>query len=151
MLPAALVGRKQLLGGVTVHITDRGGPGSLAGRVSFSSDPLAFDTVVMLAPNVGGKRLRTDITKDPYRPHMPPDMNRSGFLIWGLFKVCVDSTGAVTRVSTMKSADVQADAQWMALIRTWRYQPYELDGRAIAFCHPMRLQVGADIDPNVAK
>jgi hypothetical protein len=151
VLPASLVGRKALRGGAIVHVTDRGGAGTLAERLSFTSEPMDFESVVMLSVQAGGERLLTDVTKDPHRPQLPPKLNRAGMQIWGLFKVCVDKAGAVTGVTTMKSADRLVDEDWMAIIRTWRYQPYLDDGRAVSFCHAMRLQVGADFDPKVAK
>jgi hypothetical protein len=149
VLPASMVGRKSLQGGATVHVTDRGGAGMLADRLAFTVDPMDFGSIATLTVKAGSQRLLTDITKDPHRPRLPPSLNRDRMQLWALFDVCVDKTGAVTNVKLLKSADPQVDADWTALVRDWRYQPYEEDGRAMAFCHPLRLMVGADFGPKV--
>ena len=61
--------------------------------------------------------------------------------VWGLWKVCVDTEGAVYEVTLLKSAHPLVDDKWSALLRTWPHRPYTLSGVAVAYCYPIRLEV----------
>jgi protein TonB len=98
---------------------------------------------VMLAPNVGVGQRISDVNDPKYKPGLPPQLNRAGMSLWGLFKVCVSAQGKVTSVAVMKGADPLVDKDWMAKIKIWEYRPYSVNGRAVPFCSPIRLQVTA--------
>jgi hypothetical protein len=94
-------------------------------------------------PNVGTGQRLTDINDPRFRPTLPGRLNRAGMMVWGLFRICVDTNGAVASVVIMKTAADEVDADWTRVIRTWRYRPYVIDGRATPFCHTIRLEVRA--------
>jgi hypothetical protein len=90
-----------------------------------------------------GKRL-TDLSNARDRPSLPPELNQQGVSVWGLYKVCVDGSGEVTSVQVIRSALPGGfDGSWVANIENWKYAPYQLDGRPVPFCSPVRLQVSA--------
>jgi hypothetical protein len=154
VLPRALGGQKGIQGQVIVHVIDSGGDGPLATRLSATSEAKPFgawkpwaDEIVMLAPNTGARQRISDVQQPPHRPIIPSSIrDRVGKVAWGLYKVCVDATGVVHAVTTMRPAqDVgPLDPLWRATIRTWRYRPYQIDGRPVAFCTPVRVQVTDD-------
>jgi hypothetical protein len=41
----------------------------------------------------------------------------------------------------LKSADALVDPEWIAVVKRWTYRPYQLNGRAVPFCHPARIEV----------
>src|SRR5437762_10850792 len=44
-------------------------------------------TATLLPPRVGSGQLISDVYKDPrYTPTLPPQLNRAGMVIWGLYK-----------------------------------------------------------------
>lgn len=73
--------------------------------------------------------LPDDITKT--------EISRSGKdRVVGSLKLCVDITGKVSSVSQLKSTGYSAyDSKLQNTIRgTWRYKPYEVNGRAVPVC-----------------
>jgi len=99
-------------------------------------EPLA----ILLPPAVGvGQRL-TDINDPRYRPSLPPQLNRAGMIVWGLYRICVAADGRVENVKVLKSADQLVDDSWVALIQSWEYRPYSVQGRPVPFCHAMRIE-----------
>jgi protein TonB len=99
---------------------------------------------VMLPPNIGtGQRLTELRSGDPLTPSLPPQLNRAGMTLWGLFKVCVSAQGTVSGVTVMKPADPLVDNDWIGKIKQWKYKPYSVNGRAVPFCSPVRVQVTA--------
>jgi hypothetical protein len=100
--------------------------------------PASTEPVVIKA----GKRL-TPLGNPDVTPVLPPELKQSGFLVWGLFKVCVAATGQVQRVDVVRSALPGGfDRSWIAKIEKWRYDAYQVSGRPVPFCFPLRLQVG---------
>lgn len=95
-----------------------------------------------LPPSVGRGQILSDVQQGPHRPRLPPQLERAGVRVWGLFKVCVDTEGRVSRVQVLKSADPIVDGPWQETIRRWRHRPYLINGTAVAFCYPLRLEVG---------
>jgi protein TonB len=114
-----------------------GVPGGVVGSLG--------DAPKMVPPNIGAGQLAVDVLRDPYKPRLPPALNRAGNSIWGMFKVCVTASGTVQEVKIIKGADPLADNDWMAKIRTWRYKPYSINGRPVPFCYPLRLTVTAQL------
>jgi hypothetical protein len=90
---------------------------------------------------VAGRRL-TDATALPHKPTLPKEINRAGIVVWGLYKVCVSTEGNVKSVSVIKTAlPGGMDAHWIARMENWKYAPYSVDGKAVPFCHPARIEV----------
>ncbi len=53
----------------------------------------------------------------------------------GTFKMCLDTGGNVASISALRSTGYGAyDERLVAGMRTWRYAPYKLDGKAVAVC-----------------
>ena len=74
-----------------------------------------------LSPEAGLQLRLTDIEQPPHRPTLPPDLNRAGLILWGLYKLCVGTKGQVTKITTIKPADDDAlDDDWAKAMRTWR-------------------------------
>ena len=97
---------------------------------------------VMVAPAVGIGNRKCDMVNDPqYKPRLPPALNRAGMVVWGMFKVCVSAQGAVEKVTVIKPADPLVNDDWMAKLKACPYRPYSVNGRAVPFCHPVRLEV----------
>jgi protein TonB len=99
-------------------------------------------TATLLPPRVGAGQLISDVLHDSrYTPSLPPQLNRAGMVVWGLFKICVSIEGKVTEVKIVKGADPLVDGPWIEKIRTWQYRPYSINGRPVPYCYPMRLEV----------
>jgi periplasmic protein TonB len=97
---------------------------------------------VMVAPNVGTGQRKCDMFNDPqFKPRLPPALNRAGMVVWGMFKVCVSNQGVVEKVTIIKPADPLVNDDWMAKLKSCPYRPYSVNGRAVPFCHPVRLEV----------
>jgi protein TonB len=112
-----------------------GVPGGVIGSTGPATAP------VMVAPNVGTGQRITDITDPRYKPGLPPQLNRAGMMLWGMFKICVSAEGHVSDVKIIKAADPLVDNEWIAKIKLWQYRPYTVNGRAVPFCHPARIEV----------
>lgn len=98
----------------------------------------------LLSPSVGKGQLLSDVFNDPaVKPYLPPSLNTAGRVVWGLYKVCVDTEGDVASVRAIKPADPEAEESWRATIRRWKHRPYTLDGKAEPYCYPLRLEVRA--------
>ena len=117
--------------------------------VALMSPGAQADGPAMLAPNIGSEQLAIDMQAPPHRITLPERLNAAGGVYWGLYKICVDTAGAVSNVTTVKSAGGEPagalDAHWMKAIKTWRYRPYTIAGAAVPFCYTLRLQVGASV------
>ena len=117
--------------------------GGVAGGVVGGTVGSTGNAPVMLAPNVGNSQNITDMSDPRYKPTLPPQLNRAGMMVWGLYKICVNAQGAVTTVNVMKPADPLVDNDWTAKMKLWKYRPYSVNGRAVPFCAPVRVQVTA--------
>jgi hypothetical protein len=78
--------------------------------------------------------------------NLPADLlQRSGMVLWALYKVCVGTDGHVARVSAIKKADAEGrfgdlDREWMDVIRGWQFKPHVKDGQPTSFCFPHRVE-----------
>jgi protein TonB len=55
--------------------------------------------------------------------------------IVGSFKLCIDTDGKPSAVKQLKSTGFSKyDEKIVAGIKTWRYKPYEVNGKAAAVC-----------------
>jgi hypothetical protein len=88
-----------------------------------------------------GRRL-TSMDDPKHRPSLPPELNHTNIVVWGLFTVCVDNHGVVEAVEVVKSSlPGGMDGDWISNIELWQYLPAQVDGRPVSFCGPVRLQV----------
>lgn len=56
------------------------------------------------------------------------------------FKLCLDISGVVTKIQTLKSTGYPAyDAKIQSEMRNWRYRSYLLDGKAVPVCTAVTL------------
>jgi protein TonB len=116
--------------------------GGVAGGVVGSMGDAPTPTATLLPPRVGSGQLISDVVHDArFTPTLPPQLNRAGMVVWGLYKICVSVAGQVTDVKTIKPADALVDGPWISKIRTWQYRPYSINGRPVPYCYPMRLEV----------
>ena len=99
------------------------------------------------APDAGPKTIVTgarlsDINAPAHKPTLPKEINRAGIVVWGLYRICVNTEGNVHAVSVIKNAlPGGMDGHWIARMETWKYAPYQVDGRPVPFCHPARIEV----------
>jgi periplasmic protein TonB len=91
-----------------------------------------------VAPNVASGQLAIDPHADPHRVRLPPALTRSGLQLWALVRVCVSRDGTVDDVRFLKSADPIVDPLVVQALRTWRYRPYQVNGRPVPFCTNVR-------------
>jgi TonB family protein len=94
-----------------------------------------------LPPTVARGQLAIDPQDERYRVHLPTAMATAGMSVWALVKICVGVDGNVSQVKILKSADPALDPTIVAVLRTWRYQPYTLDGRPVPFCTTVRYEI----------
>jgi hypothetical protein len=114
--------------------------------IDFAAEPVNDKGVKtatnLLPPNLGLAQLKIDPVRDPrYRPQLPPELSNDGVVYSALFKMCVDTEGAVYEVTLLKSAHPKVDGPWAALLRTWPHKPYTLSGVPVAYCYPVRVKV----------
>jgi hypothetical protein len=115
-------------------------------RTLHASDVLAFATdrrlFKFLPPGVGKAQLISDMVNDPrYRPPLPAELSVRGSVYWGLFTICVDAAGGVVHVKQLRLVHPLLDGPWQSVLLGLRYRPYLVDGQAVPFCYPMRLEV----------
>ncbi len=167
VLPRALLDAGAVAGGARVVLQDHGGVGTLRDRVAIDitavpfyrleAAPLVGHSVknpssgtpgerrlVMVAPDIG---LNLRITQGASLALQPLSRRR----FWTMLKVCVTPEGSVEQASFIR-AEGDADgavagtldpADGGALVSTvgrWRHRPYLLNGQAVAYCYPLRLQ-----------
>lgn len=72
---------------------------------------------------------------------MPPESVRASMYrndIWriqGMVKMCLDRTGRVKMLKTLRSIGYKAyDRKLLRTMRHWRYRPYQIDGTPIGVC-----------------
>ncbi|HXU80088.1 MAG TPA: energy transducer TonB [Polyangia bacterium] len=122
-------------GGTDPNGTDDGDKNSPGG-----GGPGQGETVTkFLSPNVTKGYLAINPQEPQHRPHMPPGF--AGRTVSALLRVCTDRDGNVIEVTVMKGFDPSVDAAFVAALRTWRYRPFLVDGRAVPFCTPVNYSV----------
>ena len=105
-------------------------------------------TARFVPPSVGKGQLLSDMVNDPrYKPQLPPALNKNGMVVWGTFKLCVDTAGDVFAVKILRSADPLVDADWVSVLRRLKHLPYTIAGQAVPYCYPLRLEVRSIADP----
>ena len=110
-----------------------GDPDGLPDGIGVGEAPPRF-----IPPTVARGQLAIDPQKEPYRVRLPPALATAGMTVWALVKICARTNGTVSEVKLLKSADPALDPTIVAVLSTWRYQPYTLDGRPVPFCTTVR-------------
>jgi hypothetical protein len=142
--------RSDLIGGVNVRVTDRGGDGTIADRLKVEIQPRTFGTMedviaqpaqsskpaptsrVMLAPDIGKRQQIT-----PADDGLSDEVKNATFLAF--FKICVTREGSVDVVNTMMTSNPAVIGDLTAAIWHWRFRPYQVNGQPVAFCTITRL------------
>jgi TonB family protein len=96
-----------------------------------------------LPPEAGRAQLAIDPTVAPYLPRVPPELAGTGAQSTVLLRICVSAAGSVDRVFTMKGGNPRIDAAIVQTVRTWKYKPYQVDGRPVPFCTTLRYSLQA--------
>jgi serine/threonine-protein kinase len=91
-----------------------------------------------VSPKVGHAQLAVNISADPYRIRLPPVFASA---LETLVRVCVTTSGTVSSVAVVRSADPALDQRLMSTIPRWRYTPLLEDTRAIPFCYTVNLRI----------
>lgn len=125
------------------------------------------EDAIFVAPNIGVSQRLSDVTKSPHKPTLPPELAVPGAVYWGLYKICVDRAGKVGSIGVLRGAsraDPEAglpevgpvrsrgkvDIWWIQIVRGWSYRPYEVNGRVVPFCHPLRIEVRVAAEPEAS-
>jgi hypothetical protein len=116
--------------------TASGDPNGIPGGIGDTEAPPRF-----IPPTVARGQLAIDPQAEPYRVRLPPAMATAGMTVWALVKICARTDGTVSEVKILKSADPTLDPTIVAVLSTWRYQPYTLDGRPVPFCTTVRYEI----------
>jgi protein TonB len=95
----------------------------------------------MLPPNVAKGFLAIDPQSPQHRPTLPPGVRHAGMSVSALLRVCVDRDGNVVDVKVLRGDDATVNAAFVSAVRTWRYQPFKVDGRPVPFCTPVNYTV----------
>ena len=101
-------------------------------------------TPKMLGAKVAHLQLLINPDVDPYKVQLPPALERltrAGAQVSAIVRVCVSAQGDVTDVKVLRGADPAIDPQIPVVLRRWRYRPYQVDGRAEAFCYNFRYEI----------
>ncbi len=101
---------------------------------------------VRLAPQIGLQQRVSDIDEPPFQPPAPAGLAfTEGHSYWGGYKICVAADGAVNEVTTMKLPATPVDNEaWVQAIRSWKYEPYLINGKAVPFCTLWKLEATSD-------
>jgi hypothetical protein len=102
--------------------------------------PVAIDADgrAHLSAHAGRERRQGKLEDYPERPMLAEGFKQA----WAMFEVCVSRSGLVQSISIQRPPGNAAMIdQWMTVIRSWRYQPYESEDGPRAFCYPQRLEV----------
>jgi hypothetical protein len=91
-----------------------------------------------LSAQAGRERRQGKLEDYPERPLLSEGFKQA----WAMFEVCVSRSGIVQSISIQRPPGNAAMIdQWMSVIRSWKYQPYETEDGPRAFCYPQRLEV----------
>jgi hypothetical protein len=92
-------------------------------------------------PAIVGPQIRRGLRISGETAIAPPDVVKTQMLrddhkkAVGVFKLCLSTAGQVSSIATLKSTKyAEYDTRLVGAIRTWQYQPYLVDGRAVPVC-----------------
>lgn len=100
----------------------------------------ALPTVLLTTP-AGHQRLTINPQVQPYKVNIPSQYVACGDEYVSQIRICVSEAGIVSSVKILKPSIPVIDLQLPVVIHRWRYHPYQVDGRATAFCYPMNYRV----------
>jgi len=96
---------------------------------------------VIVPSKIGHSRLLIDPGSEAYRVRVPPALERMGTSFRATVNLCVNSSGAVSKVSILHSAGPGLDPQITSTLSRWRYRPLEQGGQATPFCYVLNYEV----------
>jgi hypothetical protein len=88
---------------------------------------------------LGKGKLLTDVSEDAHRPRVPDGLERRARRLH--LKIYVSEAGNVTRVLLFRGEEPEVNAEAESKIKTWRYQPHLVGGKAVPFCFMMVLDM----------
>jgi outer membrane biosynthesis protein TonB len=91
-----------------------------------------------LPPKVGEKACVACQT-----PQLPPAYLRLGNTYAILVRICANKQGTVDSVKVLQGLGGAADDSVVATVATWRYSPYQIEGRPVPFCYNTRFVFSA--------
>jgi hypothetical protein len=97
--------------------------------------------VTMLAMDVVRAQLAINPREDPYRPHLPKQLNRPGSRFFGVLIACVNANGIVESAKVVQSAHPLLDPELLSKVKTWKFIPYQVGGRPTPFCFMWRCSM----------
>jgi outer membrane biosynthesis protein TonB len=97
----------------------------------------------MLPMEVVRAQLAIDPREDPYRPHLPPELNRPGARFFGELVACVNASGSVESARVVQSAHPLLDPELLSKVKTWKFHPYQVGGHPTPFCFLWRCSIRA--------
>lgn len=113
-----------------------GGMGPASGCPSCQGHDKEGRGEVVLAPDVGAGYRLTE-----FHPSVPDAVRRLGGRRQVLVKVCVSATGSVTGVTVLRGDLPELDQAVLDEARRQRYRAYQIEGRAVPFCHALNVVV----------
>lgn len=93
-----------------------------------------------VAPKVAQGLLEVNVAADPYRVRPPAALQKMAGVLDTMVRICVNTSGGVSSVSVLKSADPGLDRQITATVPRWRYRPLLDEGVAVPFCYTTRMR-----------
>jgi hypothetical protein len=82
-----------------------------------------------------GQRIRGEPAIVPDQPTKDAIRDAGVARVTGSFKLCLDATGAVARVETLKTTGFESyDRTLIRGMRQWMYRPYTVDGKPAPVC-----------------
>jgi TonB family protein len=87
-------------------------------------------------------RVISDVNRPPHRPQVAARWRKEGNVNRGAYKVCVDTAGRVSSVSTLQPAGNRVlDGSFRQAIGTWRYRPTKLGNKPVPLCYRLGITV----------
>lgn len=111
--------------------------GGVVGGVVGSSGPPDGPPV-----NVNPQMAEHQVISGP-QPSMPEAMRRAGMILVVMAKICVAADGSVKDVSIIKGVDPSVDQNVKDAYKQRKYKPWQVNGRAVPFCHFIRTNFAA--------
>lgn len=118
----------------------RGGrrPAELAGRVIGAGPP--SEAVEQRQVPYVSLQEATDLRQYDFFPRLPAAAWRSPWPYRVMLDVCVSASGSVSHAAFTRRASPALDPVVLSAVRTWRYRPRLVDGRATPFCHSVAIE-----------
>jgi hypothetical protein len=95
----------------------------------------------LVTTRTGHQLLAINPQVQPYKVNIPRQYVACGDEYVSQIRICVSEAGLVSSVKILRPSIPVIDLQLPVVIHRWRYHPYQVDGRATAFCYPMNYRV----------